>query len=737
VNNPRPRSRFALAPETWRGDLLRIVLQVCAVLGAIVYVPSVIFSITLGNVGVVILDTAALATLLGLARFDRIPTRARAAACCLVLYALGAGLMIGVGSISLIYLMGFSLLTALLLDVRWGILSVGLNVATLLLIGYLDVGASEMAPPGSTFLGWAVITANVAFVNVSLVLVLGAVVSALEGALHRTGTAREALEHEQTALVALNESLASEVAERTRIAESLSASRSLLRIAGRTAHLGGWSVAVGDEHVEWSDEVCELHEVPPGTSPTQAEAIAFYAPEYRDAIREAVARCGDEGTAFDIEAEIITNRGARRWVRAIGNAARGMTGVVTHVHGSVQDITARKLSEAKHANLEAQFRQAQKMESFGALAGGIAHDFNNLMSVVVGYSELLVDDMGENDPIRADLEEIRNAGRRATDLTRQLLAFSRQQVLDPKVIDLSACVSDMESMLRRVIGEDIELAALCAPDLGKVLIDPGQIQQVIMNLALNARDAMVHGGMLTIETASILLDEQYAAEHVGVTPGMHVMLSVSDTGSGMDKATQARMFEPFFTTKEVGKGTGLGLATVFGIVQQSGGTIWVYSEPGVGTTFKLYFPIAGEIARPHAIVPHSEGWPLGGYETILLVEDEDTVRAMARTILLRREYRVLEARDGASALLLAEQYQGTIHLLVTDVVMPRMSGRQLAEQLLPARPAMKVLYMSGYTDDAVIRHGILEASVAFIQKPITPSVLDRKVREVLDVVPAA
>jgi signal transduction histidine kinase/CheY-like chemotaxis protein len=528
-----------------------------------------------------------------------------------VLYALGVGLMIGVGSISLIYLMGFSLLSVLLLDIRWGLLTVGLNVATLLAIGYLGIESPGIGAPGpsSSFVGWAVVTANVAFVNVSLVLALGAVVSALEGAFRRAGSARDALEHERMALVALNQSLADEMAE-------------------------------------------------------------------------------------------------------------------------------RQVAEARHAKLEAQFRQAQKMESFGALAGGIAHDFNNLMSVVVGYSELLVDDLSPTHPMRPDLEEIRNAGHRATDLTRQLLAFSRRQVLAPRVIDLSVCVSDMESMLRRVIGEDIELASSCAPNLGKVLVDPGQIQQVIMNLAVNARDAMAQGGMLTIETAGIVLDEHYASEHVGVTPGLHVMLSVSDTGSGMDKATQARMFEPFFTTKEVGKGTGLGLATVFGIVQQSGGTIWVYSEPGAGTTFKLYFPIAHEVAAAKPAVPKSQGLSLRGTETILLVEDEDGVRRMASSILRRRGFRVLEARDGSSALLLSEQHHETIDLLVTDVVMPRMSGRQLAEQLLPARPGMKVLYMSGYTDDAIIRHGILEASVAFIQKPITPDLLSRKVRELLDVIPA-
>jgi two-component system cell cycle sensor histidine kinase/response regulator CckA len=354
----------------------------------------------------------------------------------------------------------------------------------------------------------------------------------------------------------------------------------------------------------------------------------------------------------------------------------------------------------------------------------VAHDFNNLLSVVLSYSQMLAEDLKEDDPMRADLEEIRNAGLRAVELTRQLLAFSRQQVLEPKIIDLTAIVGGMEKMLRRLIGEDVELTAFGAPGLGKVLVDPGQIEQVILNLVVNPR-----GGMLTIEMANVVLDEAYASEHVGVTPGTHVMLAVSDTGTGMDAATKARMFEPFFTTKEKGKGTGLGLATVFGIVQQSGGTIWVYSEPGEGTTFKVYFPLAAGAIR--ALVAAPDRGSVHGSETILLVEDEEAIRVVTRTILRKHGYTVLEAQNGGDALLLCEQHPSTIHLLLTDVVMPRMSGRQLAERLQPLRPDMKVLYMSGYTDDAVVRHGILEATLAFIQKPITPDGLLRKVREAL------
>ena len=386
------------------------------------------------------------------------------------------------------------------------------------------------------------------------------------------------------------------------------------------------------------------------------------------------------------------------------------------------------ISERKH--LEDQLRQAQRLESIGRLAGGVAHDFNNLLTAINGYSDLLLDRLEEGSPLREDLQVIRDAGERAAALTHQLLAFSRKQVLEPKVLDLNSVVARVERMLRRVIGEDVDLVTVPAPELGSVEVDPTQIEQIILNLAVNARDAMPGGGKLTIETANVELDEEYAKQHVGVTPGAYVMLAVSDTGVGMDAETQRRIFDPFFTTKKKGEGTGLGLSTVYGIVKQSGGNIWVYSELGQGTTFKVYLP---RVDRPadSVSVQRASADSMHGSESILIVEDEASVRKLAREILEQHGYKVLDAYSGREALSLAGRHRHPIHLMVTDVVLPDMHGPELVKRLSSLRPDMRVLYCSGYTDNAIVHHGVLDSETAFLQKPFTPQSLLRKVREVL------
>jgi len=399
--------------------------------------------------------------------------------------------------------------------------------------------------------------------------------------------------------------------------------------------------------------------------------------------------------------------------------------------GVIRDVTEQRRSAAAVRSLEEQVRQAQRLEAVGRLAGGVAHDFNNILTAITGYTDLLLDAFQARDPRRDDLQQIRAAAERAAGLTRQLLAFSRKQVLQPRVLDLNEVVQGLEKMLHRLIGEDVALDVAPAAGLGAVRADPGQIEQVVLNLAVNARDAMPEGGRLTIATADVELDETYPHEHPGAVAGPYVMLAVSDTGTGMDRETRAHIFEPFFTTKEQGKGTGLGLATVHGIVAQSGGHIEVQSEPGRGSSFRIYLPrIAGtaEAATP-APAPVVAS---GGGETVLVAEDDGAVRDLVAVTLTQRGYRVLRAPDGPTALALARAADGRIHLLLTDIVMPGMAGRALAEALQARQPEMKVLYMSGYTDDAVVRHGIQQDAMSFLQKPFTPDALARMVRDVLD-----
>lgn len=397
----------------------------------------------------------------------------------------------------------------------------------------------------------------------------------------------------------------------------------------------------------------------------------------------------------------------------------------------IRDITGRKIAEQEVVSLQEQLRQAQKMEAIGRLAGGIAHDFNNLLSVIKGTCQLSLLDLKEGDPLYGNLKDIERSADRAADLTRQLLAFSRRQMMEIRVLDLNDVVKGLEKMLKRIIREDIELVTCLSGNLRRIKGDLNQMEQVIINLVVNARDAMPNGGKLIIETENVELDEEYAMRHIAVKPGSYVMLCVSDTGVGMTKEVQERIFEPFFTTKEIGRGTGLGLSTVYGIVKQSGGNIWVYSEPGQGTTFKIYLPCIDEPLEDYRQEVRLKDAPSGN-ETVLVIEDEEVVRKLTTRLLKKQGYKVLEAPDGGQALLLGEMYSDPIHLILTDVVLPGMSGWELVKKFQRVHPEAKALYMSGYIENIIFHNGKLREKIEFLQKPFTLENLSRRVREVLD-----
>jgi two-component system cell cycle sensor histidine kinase/response regulator CckA len=451
-------------------------------------------------------------------------------------------------------------------------------------------------------------------------------------------------------------------------------------------------------------------------------------PEHEQAAFRAILQSITPGEDWEGEFEDYRKDGSRVWVEIHASRSAGAAGEQDGILWRAHDITRRK-------RLEELYQQAQKMEALGRLAGGVAHDFNNLLTIINGYGELLLASLPRENPVYGMIDQMTKAGERAAALTRQLLTFSRRQLVSPRVLDLNAVVADLEKMLRRIIGEDVDLCTLLQPCLGHVRADPAQIDQVILNLAVNARDAMPTGGQLVLETRDVELDEAYTRAHPDARPGPHVMLAVRDSGCGMTDAVKARLFEPFFTTKEPGKGTGLGLATVYGIVKQSGGHVAVSSVPELGTTFQVYLPSVRE-AVTRSKAQQSGGELPWGSETVLVVEDEPGVRSLTCRVLRESGYRVLEASQPAEARRLAGRHRGPIHLLLTDVVMRGGGGCRLAETLLARYPEMKVLYLSGYTDDAVLRHGILEAEVSFLPKPFSPAVLSHKVREVLDA-PAA
>ena len=522
-----------------------------------------------------------------------------------------------------------------------------------------------------------------------------------------------------------------DITERKHAEEALRSSEEKYRTILENIEDGYYEIDIAGNFTFFNDSVCRI------LGYSKEEMVGMNFRQYTDQesakkiyqIFNMVYRTGQPVRISDWDS--IRKDGTKRCHEGSVSLIKDSSGNRTGFRGIVRDITERKKAEKERANLEEQLRQSQKMEAIGHLAGGIAHDFNNLLTIIKGYSQLSLLELKEGDPLKENTEEIQKAADRAANLTRQLLAFSRRQVLEMKVLDLNTLLGDLEKMLRRTISEDIELVTLMADNLERVKVDPGQIEQAVMNLAVNARDVMPNGGKLTIETANVELDEAYARQHTSVVPGRYVMLSVSDTGAGMTPEIKEKIFEPFFTTKEKGKGTGLGLSTVYGIVKQSGGNIWVYSEPGQGTAFKIYFPRMDEPLDEIEKKVLKEEIPRGN-ETILLVEDDDDVLKLAVQVLMKQGYRVLDAPQGLDAFLIAEKHQGPIHLLVTDVVMPKVNGHELAERMATIRPGIKVLYMSGYTDNAIAHHGILEKGMNYIQKPFSVDGLAIKVREVLD-----
>jgi PAS domain S-box-containing protein len=436
-----------------------------------------------------------------------------------------------------------------------------------------------------------------------------------------------------------------------------------------------------------------------------------------------------ELSSFSVEKRYVRKNGDVVWANLMVSLHRSPSGDPLHFLAIVEDITGQKRAEEERFNLERQLLQAQKMESVGRLAGGVAHDFNNHLTVINGYCAMLLDEMGPDDPLREPVDEILLAGNRAATLTQQLLTFSRKQVAEPRVVSLNDIVAEARKMLSRLIGDDIEIVAQLDPGVGSVVVDPSQMNQVLVNMAVNARDAMPDGGRIIIETSNVDLDEGYAAQHAGVEAGQYVLLSVTDTGVGMTQQVMQHIFEPFFTTKGTG-GTGLGLSTVYGIVTQAGGWVWVYSEPGAGSAFKVYFPRAGGATKPLA-EPVAAAETLRGTETVLVVEDQPDVRKLTLAMLEDQGYRLLEAANGIEALSLSERYAEPIDLLVTDVVMPGMTGRELARMLLALRPSLKTLYTSGYPANAIAHEGVLDPGVAYLPKPFSPAQLAAKVREVL------
>lgn len=513
---------------------------------------------------------------------------------------------------------------------------------------------------------------------------------------------------------------------RRRTEDALRESEERLRIALAAARMGTWRWAMATGTQTFDESSSQLLGLAAGELMRGADDFVRHVhPDDRELVTSAINRSLREGADFNVDFRVALPGGQSRWLRGQGQVLCDQGGRPEYMTGALLDITERRQAEER-------MRQVQRVDAVGKLAGGVAHEVNNMMTAVLGFSDFLLHGLDPGDRRRGDIEQIRKAASRAAMVTGQLLAFSRRALLQLQVLDLNAVVAGMEPMLRRLLGEDKRLVICRAPALGCAKADQGQLEQVLVNLALNARDAMPGAGRLTISTANVLLDDNYSGRHSGVAirPGPYAMLAVSDTGHGMDAETRARVFEPFFTTKPMGQGTGLGLATVYGIVKQSDGLIWVYSEPGQGTTFKIYLPRVDDVAEVTAagMTPSVAG----GTETVLVAEDEEMVRKFTCRLLRERGYNCLEAKDGIEALRIARGHAGSIGLLITDVVMPEMGGKELAGRLAKTHPGTPVLFMTGYTDDEVVRRGLLQPDAPLLQKPFAAETLARRVRDIID-----
>jgi PAS domain S-box-containing protein len=611
-------------------------------------------------------------------------------------------------------------LTGLLIGRRALALTIALSSMAVLSVAMLQRAGSPLVatiPPPSNA------ATPIAFILIATLLgfFLDRFGSSLREALATMRAHELKLEHSRSELHMRTDEMEGEILERKRFEAALRESEERYRlIAENSSDL----IGLLDRSGCWV-YVSPSHYALLGFAPVEligASTLDYVHPDERDQLAGQLERLRDDDT-LRLSFRMRHADGSWRWIEGVWTAI---------VQGDERLIVAAEHDVTERKSLEAQLLQSQKMEGIGRLAGGVAHDFNNLLTAIIGNAELALDSLPADHMIRADIGEITRAAGRAAGLTRQLLAFARKQIIEPRVIDLNQLILEMDALLRRLIGEDVELVTLPAPGLGNVKADPGQLEQVIINMAVNARDSMPHGGKLTIETHNVELDQEYARQHLNVVAGRYVLLTISDTGIGMDASTRERIFEPFFTTKQQGRGTGLGLSMCYGIIRQHNGYIWVYSEPGQGTTFKVYLPQIDEPTETLAQAFDANASPRGS-ETILRGEDETAVRELTARALREQGYTVFEASHPDEALAVASaQPPGSIQLLLTDVVMPRMSGKTLAEELLKLRPGIKTLFISGYTDNAIVHHGRLDPGVAFLPKPFSPATLARKVREILD-----